>query len=113
MEELRGLEFEAKMKGVTKELLGPIGRPAIPVQMKDAAHTTTVAGRACTPANTIKNGLCMGGDTVKVPGSDKGQMLPSDCAKLCEADSVSCAKHILVPSASLLRFSGQSYQLCV
>ena len=88
MAELQALEFEAKMKGVTKESLGPIGRPAIPVQMKEAAHSVTAAG-ACTPADTIKNGLCMGGNTVKVPGSDKGQMLPADCAKLCEADAVS------------------------
>ena len=87
MEELRGLEFEAKMKGVTKELLGPIGRPAIPVQMKDAAHTTTVAGRACTPANTIKNGLCMGGDTVKVKVLTK--------AKCYLQIVLSCAKQIL------------------
>jgi hypothetical protein len=90
MEELRALEFEAKMKGVTKKSLGPIGRPAIPVQMKDAAHTIAhaITAGACVPANTIKNGLCMGGNTVKVPGSGSGQMLPSDCAKLCEADTV-------------------------
>jgi hypothetical protein len=32
--------------------------------------------------------LCtQGGNTVKVAGSDKGQMLPSDCAKICEADT--------------------------
>lgn len=88
MDELRALEFEAKMRGVTKESLGPIGRPAIPVRMKDAANQTAVTAGSCTPADTIKNGLCMGGNTVKVPGSDKGQMLPSDCAKLCEADTV-------------------------
>ncbi len=109
MAELRALEFEAKMKGVTKESLGPIGRPAIPVQMKDAAHTITVAAGACTPADTIKNGLCMGGNTVKAPGSDKGQMLPADCAKLCEADTVSIQnQHLLRLAKGKLKLFGSA-----
>ena len=56
------------MKGVTKEELGPIGRPAIPVQMRDTTAAVTPAqweeeeeeGRgSCTPADSIKTGLCM------------------------------------------------------
>ena len=59
---------QAKMKGVTKEELGPIGRPAIPVQMRDTTAAVTPAQweeeeeerrGSCTPADSIKTGLCM------------------------------------------------------
>ena len=100
MQELRALEFEAKMKGVTKESLGPIGRPAIPLRMKDTSAPTAVAepAAACTPATSIKTGQCMGGNTDKVVGSDKGKMLPTDCAKICEADT-DCFGWSIVPSS--------------
>ena len=91
--ELRRLEFEAKMQGKATEQLPPVGRPAVAVRKKD--HGPAVA--ACTPEASVKTGVCMGGDTTKIPGSDKGQMLPTDCAKLCEADS-SCLGWSVVPS---------------
>jgi hypothetical protein len=98
--ELRELEFTARMtttRGgggggpVTRE----VGRTAIPVRRSEDEGAGSAA--ACTPATSVQAGQCMDGDTAKIPGSDKGQLLPADCAALCEKDST-CSAWSCVPS---------------
>ena len=57
----------------------------------------------CTPSTSMKMDICNSGGTIKAPGSDKGTLLPADCAKICESDMFksklgSCLGWSIVPS---------------
>ena len=61
------------------------------------ASTEHIDPAACTRNASIKTAVCNSGATEKSPGSDKGSMLPADCAAICESNS-SCLGWSVVPS---------------
>ena len=78
------------------------------------ASTDHIDPSTCTANASIKAAVCNSGPTQKVPGSDKGSMLPGDCAAICESNKFaamlgSCLGWSVVPStvpAGLRQYQG-------
>ena len=78
------------------------------------ASTEHIDPAACTTNASIKTAVCNSGATQKAPGSDKGSMLPADCAAICESNKFaatlgSCLGWSVVPStvpAGLRQYQG-------
>ena len=82
--------------GVWPAIHGSVTRKASLERAEDLA--------ACTANASFKMSVCNNAvASIKAPGSDKGQMLPADCAAICESDKFkstagSCLGWSIVPS---------------